>query len=444
MATTQNSAALLKAQDLQVAKGTNSFSMTHKMGLAVITLVQKTVKTSRTVTYNSTYPNGNISDGSTKSVRASGSFKTNIMWNKDGANVCYFVVKPGQTWTFDSTEQDAEENAWVQDIDCSPSAGKYYSYNASPRDILTFTAIFAHRTAGYTFTVPMYACYKLEVWGASGGGNQPANPIVTGSSIGSCGGLGGYSYGHKSLAASRNIYVYVGGQGKSTETANGTGLGAYGGGWNGGGDGYGYLYYSSTGGEGYGGGGMTHISTTQNPSRPVNSVWSPTGTLIVAGGGGGADDARGGTNTSGYWKGGNDGTGGYGGGSQGGQGLRNGLTNASDSPIPRMRGGDNTPGVTYPGYAQGVGESASGGDAGGGGGGWYGGYANTFSSGGGGGTGCAADVGYPSATIAGNPEAATATIPAPGSFTSTSNVKGNWGNGFARITFAHVSRAKLD
>lgn len=422
--------------------------MAHKMGLAIVNLIQKTVKTSRTVTYNSTYPNGNISDGSTKSVRASGNFQTNIMWNKLNANVCYFISKPGQTTTFDCLDEErTAESAWLGQFDYNPVANGYRAYDATPRDYISFTAIFSHRTAGYTFNVPMYACYKLEVWGASGGGNQPANPIVTGSSIGSCGGLGGYSYGHKSLNNNGTLYVYVGGQGKATTTANTSGTGNSGGGWNGGGDGYGALTSSSGSAEGYGGGGMTHISTTQNPSRPVNSIWSTTGTLIVAGGGGGADDA-GDAAASSTWKGGNDGTGGYGGGTTAGSGIRNGTYRPADTPYPDMLGGSNAgvtySGTTYYGYAQGIGQNASGSDSGGAGGGWWGGYSGNHSHGGGGGTGSIIDVGDPRATIAGNPESATATIPIAGGFTSASNVKGNWGNGFARITFAYVSRTKLD
>lgn len=79
-----------------------------------------------------------------------------------------------------------------------------------------------------------------------------------------------------------------------------------------------------------------------------------------------------------------------------------------------------------------------------GGGGWWGGYASNTSSGGGGGSSCLVDVGSPSATISGNPENTVATIPIAGSATSASYVKGNWGNGFARITFANVSRLDLD
>ena len=418
------------------------------MGLAEVNLQQKTVITSRTVTYNSTYPNGNISNGSTKSVRASGNFETNIMWNKNNANSCYFIAKAGQTTIFDSSSEEyTADNAWVENFEYTPTENEYHSYNANPRDIISFTAIFVHRTAGYTFTVPMYACYKLEVWGASGGGNQPANPIVPGSSIGSCGGLGGYSYGHKSLAYNGTLYVYVGGRGKSTRTAGQSATGAAGGGWNGGGHGWGYLTTGSASAEGYGGGGMTHISTTQNPSSPVNSTWSTTGTLIVAGGGGGADDAEDATAST-TWGGGNDGTGGYGGGYAAGQGLRNGSNRPSDAPYPDMLGGNNSGvtynGTTYYGYAQGIGQSAWGSDAGGAGGGWWGGYAGNHSAGGGGGSGCLVNVGNPQSMIAGNPAASTATIPIAGGFTSASNVKGNWGDGFARISFAYVSRVKLD
>ena len=191
---------------------------------------------------------------------------------------------------------------------------------------------------------------------------------------------------------------------------------------------------------------MTHISTTQNPSSPVNSTWSTTGTLIVAGGGGGADDAE--TDLTSIWKGSNDGTGGYGGGYVAGSGVRNASYRPSDTPYPDMLGGNNNgatyEGVTYYGYAQGIGQDAWGSDTGGAGAGWWGGYSGNHSAGGGGGTSSLVDVGDPRTTIAGNPETATATIPIAGDFTSASNVRGNWGNGFARITFAWVSRTILE
>ena len=111
-----------------------------------------------------------------------------------------------------------------------------------------------------TFTAPIASAYKLEVWGAQGGGVVP--------------GYGGYSIGQVSLSGNENIYVVVGGAGTvSTDVTNG-------GGYNGGGHGTNVVQ------QGSGGGGATHIAKTNrwllsNYASYMNEL------LIVSGGGGG-------------------------------------------------------------------------------------------------------------------------------------------------------------
>ena len=97
--------------------------------------------------------------------------------------------------------------------------------------------------------------YKLEVWGAQGGG-------------GTSGGKGGYSTGVLSLSKSTQVTVYVGGQGGSPSSTSG--------GFNGGG---------KTNTAGYGGGGATDIR--------MGGV-DLDDRIIVAGGGGGIGPAAGG------------------------------------------------------------------------------------------------------------------------------------------------------
>ena len=111
------------------------------------------------------------------------------------------------------------------------------------------------------FTAPIANSYKLEVWGAQGGGVVP--------------GYGGYSTGQVSLSSNENIYVVVGGAGiVSTDVTNG-------GGYNGGGHG------TNVAQPGSGGGGATHIASTNrgllsNYASSINEI------LIVSGGGGGS------------------------------------------------------------------------------------------------------------------------------------------------------------
>lgn len=90
-----------------------------------------------------------------------------------------------------------------------------------------------------SFTAAVSGTYKLEVWGASGGDGTKNN-----QSLGSHGGLGGYTSGMVYLKKGQTVLINVGGAGTIS-----TGLGS-GGGYNGGGNG---------GRNGYGGGGATDI-----------------------------------------------------------------------------------------------------------------------------------------------------------------------------------------
>ncbi|MDF2905376.1 MAG: hypothetical protein K0R34_697 [Herbinix sp.] len=136
---------------------------------------------------------------------------------------------------------------------------KEHSYQVSYLD--NPSQIFNYTGAVQTYTAPETGYFRLESWGASGGGST--NQIV-----GSHAGLGGYTSGEIYLTKGQTLQIYVGGQG-AYSSALGTG-----GGYNGGGNG---------GPGGYGGGGATDIRTDS----------SITNRVIVAGGGGGADNAGG-------------------------------------------------------------------------------------------------------------------------------------------------------
>ncbi len=112
----------------------------------------------------------------------------------------------------------------------------------------------------YTFTAPISGTYKLEAWGAQGGG---AN-----------GGYGGYSAGKINLKNDDVLYVYVGGQGASVNKTKNVG------GYNGGG-----FSGNFSDAHSYGGGGATHFADTsgllKNLSNKIDNI------IMVAGGGGG-------------------------------------------------------------------------------------------------------------------------------------------------------------
>ncbi|BCS85849.1 fimbrillin family protein [Prevotella herbatica] len=193
-------------------------------------------------------------------------------------------------------------------------AGKVYKYHLS----------YAPKTFDYTgtvqtYTIPVTGTYKLEVWGAQGGG----------------GGYGGYAFGNIYLTQSSLLYFCIGGAG--TYNLNGSILSnPLTAGYNGGG--YGQC----------GGGGATHIAIT-NRGVLKNYLSYQAEILLVAGGGGGGD----GTPV------------GVGGGTTGGDGTSSGS------------GGTQTTGGTGIGsgsFGQGGNIGTTNNDsAGAGGGGWYGG-----------------------------------------------------------------------
>ena len=111
-----------------------------------------------------------------------------------------------------------------------------------------------------TFTVPTTGTYKLETWGAAGGGAQA--------------GFGGYSTGNVTLSTNEKIFVIVGGAGSISTNGNN------GGGYNGGGNG------SSIDQNGSGGGGATHIALESGKLSILENKKNYI--LIVSGGGGGS------------------------------------------------------------------------------------------------------------------------------------------------------------
>lgn len=142
------------------------------------------------------------------------------------------------------------------------------------------------QTFGYTgavqeWIVPESGEYRLEVWGASGGDGREVN---TTNIIANTGGKGGYTTGVYSLTAGQKVYLYVGGQGEANSSTAYRSFGK--GGWNGGGNG-GTDNDGTYPESGAGGGGMSHISFS-NEDDVVKDKFDTTSLLLLAGGGGGA------------------------------------------------------------------------------------------------------------------------------------------------------------
>ena len=316
------------------------------------------------------------------------------------------LSQSGNVWVYHFSQLDATESYNAYEVNLpegytGTAVGKQYavavvSGRARIQNTFSYSETFGFKGEEQTFTAPYTGYYKMEVWGAAGGNDSAKR------------GLGGYSTGTVYLTQGQILHIYVGGQGQSATTGRG-------GGWNGGGD-------AGNIGTSGGGGGMTHISTTQNPvdnhkdsnntNHRTGEGWNPKGTLIVAGGGGG---------------GGNGGDryptlGGFGGGE---------TADAAGSG----RTASNTDKTDYiQGFGQNRTDIGKNSDGGGAGAGWHGGYVNkdTYDYGAGGGTGYVADKlgNYPitnAQTIAGNQE-----FP---NVDGTGTETGHDGNGAAKITF---------
>lgn len=247
--------------------------------------------------------------------------------------------------------------------------------------------------------------YKLECWGAQGGGNS--------------GGKGGYSTGVLSLPSSTTIYIIVGqaGSKNSYSTPNAT----YGGGAAG---------TLKSNGAATSGGGASDIRIGQN------SLYAR---VIVAGGGGGAsqDDSL---------------DGGVGGGTTGGNGSGdhargNGGTQTSGGS--GYGSSNNWVELTAATFGQGGTAYDSvhlGYSCGGGGGGWYGGGGSGDDGGAGGGSGyiytSSTASNYPSGCLLNSNYYLTSasTIAGNSSFTSTfsGTETGHSGNGYIRITIQSI------
>jgi hypothetical protein len=269
-----------------------------------------------------------------------------------------------------------------------------------------------------TFTVKTAGKYKLEVWGAQGGG------YTTNQELSSHAGLGGYSTGVVQLNKGDVLYVVVGGKGNF-------GTGSLSGGYNGGGsNGGGSANASGSGG------GATHIALASGTLKSLSS--NKSAVLIVAGGGGGADNG-GGSSKIGT---GDDGSGGSGGGEIGGAASIDGVVcnnslHAATSGVSAS--GCGMGGTQTTGYAFGQGESISGytTDTGGGGGGWYGGYITGHYNGGAGG-----GSGYLNTTVLSsavmycyNCKTGTYTKSTTATSETTTPKSAKIGNGAARISY---------
>ena len=208
-------------------------------------------------------------------------------------------------------------------------------------DCSGYSSDYATKTYAYTGSEQVYTAffkgtYKLEVWGAQGGGSMINGSLSNNTSF------GGYSVAYVDLKAGEKLYVNVGGKGSDAVVGEDVP-----GGYNGGGIGTWDHGDNEAAG---GGGGATHIAKESGLLSTFSSKVDKL--LIVAGGSGGRSWSSGGGSAGGY------------------------------AALPA---GDGRVANQLTGYQFGKGQDATGyGDSdghGGGGGGFYGGYESSRNGG---------------------------------------------------------------
>lgn len=376
-----SSAADLKAQDLQVAKGvvgsdasTLTFAMSHQMGLAVLNLEAKNiVKTRKFNNNNYTYYYPNLSGRATsisKSDYTDSSDKQNVMASNNftGSNKPYKtstanryiqVVKPGTAYSYSAADQaNSPRSAWGSatlgkacSIKVSSAARVQSKSITTDADFYYLARVYTYtgrvETSSTAFTAPVAGEYILECWGAGSHGYNDESRSLYGIDIN-----GGYSLGKYIMVINETIYVICGGGGYTNNKLSGGQ-----GGFNGGGNGGNGSWFAG----GSGGGGASHITKRCALLKDLASDYDEN-LLLVAGGAGGS--ALNGHNN------------GYGGGTMGGSTFTAGWSTTGVSPA-LVQGATQTEGYTF-GIGQSGGRKTHGQagaeGTGGGGGGFWGGY----------------------------------------------------------------------
>ena len=383
----QKTKDILLSQDLQVGEGvidgdasTLTFNMEHSMGLAVLNLKSKEIPEKRIFLNNDKYTyyypdiegryntkpkKGDYTDYPNKiAVQASTNFTDNIPYNSSSETEKKYlqIVKANQDVVFKAADQEETNRTAWGFSEPSKSTFNVAKNSCMTKDIESeaefyyFSHYWKYTGKVETFTAPEKCDYKLECWGAQGGGIINQGKVTPAKG-------GGYSYGTlKNVGKGKQLFVCVGGQGiagvRNLKNASG--------GYNGGGKG-GYGVKNAKGRillSGGGGGGATHIALSAGLLTQFVDKYQ-TQLLIVAGGAAGYSNVpNNNTNINAA----------YGGGVNGGPGM-NTVTNATytvagQKPIRERfgKGQDGRNGIT--------GTNNGGEGNSGGGGGFCGGYSD--------------------------------------------------------------------
>ena len=337
----QKTKDILLSQDLQVGEGvidgdasTLTFNMEHSMGLAVLNLKSKEIPEKRIFLNNDKYTyyypdiegryntkpkKGDYTDYPNKiTVQASTNFTDNIPYNSSSETEKKYlqIVKANQDVVFKAADQEETNRTAWGFSEPSKSTFNVAKNSCMTKDIESeaefyyFSHYWKYTGKVETFTAPEKCDYKLECWGAQGGGIINQGKVTPAKG-------GGYSYGTlKNVGKGKQLFVCVGGQGiagvRNLKNASG--------GYNGGGKG-GYGVKNAKDQillSGGGGGGATHIALSAGLLTQFVDNYQ-TQLLIVAGGAAGYSNVpNNNTNINAA----------YGGGVNGGPGM-NTVTNAT-------------------------------------------------------------------------------------------------------------------
>lgn len=279
--------------------------------------------------------------------------------------------------------------------------GNVMDYKVRTVNVIASENVFDYTGDVQTFNVPINGIYKIELWGASGGGTMTMS------------GKGGYTISNYALDTDDELFIYVGGQGSISQTSTAA-IGGFNGGGNSG--------TSVTNFAGSGGGASDiRLNTDSLETR-----------ILVAGGGGGGGSR-------------NDSTiacnGGYGGGLTAGIGVCTAPSyiGGAGSPTAGGAAATYTTNIDLANIAT-AGASGIGGNgasyasgeltyaAGGGGGGYYGGGGGARYGGGGGGSSLCGGI---SCSISNGNDIFTTT-------NGKGYETGHTGNGYVKITLVAI------
>ncbi len=241
------------------ARETDTASNVSNVATKVITTIDKTAPTVAFGTNGGNIPGTTVTSAVTASDTSGSGINASTLqyvWDTQNSTTPsngWTIFTNGSTLTTTGTT-GTTHYLWIKTTDI---AGNAFTTKSNAFTIIGTTVYNFAYTGNYqTWTAPYTGTYRLEVWGAEGGGGVNNTTWTS---------KGGYAKGEITFTAGQTYYIYVGKKGGSG--------GASSAGWNGGG-------YESDGTAG-GGGGATDIR---------NVIGNLSSRVIVAGGAGGSHE----------------------------------------------------------------------------------------------------------------------------------------------------------